>query len=162
MFPVLHLCSSQTGFFLQPNGFHNAAMAIEDAETLGNLFSRINHTDQISRIFAAYEEIRQPRCIRTHDMECRRRAVYTVHGPAQKARDVLIRQATAKSLSEWDDEDEKVLKEGWGEELDILCHDASEKVDDWWTKWGALLERESASGIPFSRKLEVSISKLAD
>jgi salicylate hydroxylase len=71
-------------------------MAIEDAETLGGLFSRLQHRSQISRMLAAYEEIRQPRSNYAQDWELRRRAMVTAPpGKQQEKRDAGLRRMMA-------------------------------------------------------------------
>jgi salicylate hydroxylase len=30
----------------------------------------------------------------------------------------------------------------WGDEMEMFSYFATEKVDDWWTKWGSLLARD--------------------
>lgn len=140
----------------QPNGSHNAALAIEDAVTLGNLFSRLRHVNQIPLILSAYEEIRQPRCADTQESERRKRDFICMpHGPEQRARDAGLREAMEKALLDWDDADEEFLREAWGEYIERFALDANEMADDWWTKWGTFLDRGLS---PHGSRLKVSIS----
>lgn len=119
-------------------------MAIEDAATLGRLFSRIQHRDQIPRIMAAYEELRQPRCAATIEYEWRKRVFFTLpRGEAQMARDTGLREAMKRESDDWDEIDEDYLQWKYERELELFAHDALEIVDDWWTKWGALVNRSS-------------------
>jgi len=129
---------------LLPSGMHNAALGIEDAQTLGSLFSGVRHRDQVPRLLAAYEELRQSHCIATQDWERRKRNMLTLPvGEAQQQRDLKLRKAMA--YPEWEHMNEKSFKAIWGDEIDLFVYDASEKVEDWWTKWGPLLTRASMS-----------------
>lgn len=78
-------------------------------------------------------------------------------GKAQAQRDIRLRNAMA--YSEWDHMDEKTFKATWGDEMDLFLYDASEKVEDWWTKWGPLLVRGSPNRQSMAPSLQVSISK---
>ncbi|KAJ8518627.1 hypothetical protein ONZ45_g4307 [Pleurotus djamor] len=131
-----------------PDVAHNASMAIEDAATFGHLFSRLQHEDQIPRLMAAYEELRQPRCASTAEHEVLKRAFFKLPpGEAQRARDAGMREALAKESNGWDDIDEEYLNFKYERELDLFAYDPYEVVDDWWTKWGALLDRSSGGGV---------------
>jgi salicylate hydroxylase len=78
-------------------------------------------------------------------------------GEDQERRDKKLRGAM--SCGEWDHMDEKTFKEMWGDELDLFAYDASEKVEDWWTKWGPLLVREGPNRRSMVPNVQVSISK---
>lgn len=89
---------------LQPSGQHNAALALEDAETLGALFSRIQHRTQVSRMLAAHEEIRQPRGSYAQAWEVRKRTLLTAPaGQEQKRRDAGLRRMMAYEDSHIDE-----------------------------------------------------------
>lgn len=77
-------------------------------------------------------------------------------GADQEARDRALWKAVELG---WDLMDEDSFKELWGDEVELFMYDAVEKVEDWWTKWGSLLERGSPSGVVQARSLEVSISR---
>ncbi|KAJ7054122.1 hypothetical protein C8F01DRAFT_1163981 [Mycena amicta] len=143
---------------LVPAGQHNAGVSIEDAETLGALFSRIQHRSQISRMLAAYEEIRQPRCNYAQDWELRKRTMMSAPlGPEQKARDAGIRRMMM--YNDWEHIDEKRFMEMWGDEMEMFSHFATDRVDDWWTKWGSLLARDTGKpDVPVTPTVEVSVS----
>jgi len=141
---------------IMPCGQHNTALAIEDAEVLGNLFSRIQHVDEVPRMLAAYEDIRQTRCNSAEEWEIRKRAMLTLpSGPMQRARDKRLRKSMA--CADWERLDERTFWELWGDELAFFTYDAMETVQDWWTKWGAVLTRETG-GVPTTPILEVSVS----
>nr|GAT57011.1 predicted protein [Mycena chlorophos] len=143
---------------LVPAGQHNAGITIEDAETLGALFSRIQHRDQISRLLAAYEEIRQPRCNYAQDWELRKRIMMSApSGPEQKARDAGIRRMML--YNDWTHIDETRFREMWGDEMEMFSYFSTEVVADWWTKWGSLLARNTdKEEMPTRPSLEVSVS----
>ncbi|KAJ7220572.1 hypothetical protein GGX14DRAFT_354471 [Mycena pura] len=143
---------------LVPAGQHNAGLMIEDAETLGSLFSRLQHRSQISRVLAAYEELRQPRCNYAQDWELRKRHMMSApDGPEQKARDAGIRRMMA--YDDWAHIDEKRFYEMWGDEMEMFSYFATDKVDDWWTKWGSLLARDTGRPeVPVTPTVEVSVS----
>ncbi|KAJ6611200.1 hypothetical protein B0H10DRAFT_1810063 [Mycena sp. CBHHK59/15] len=143
---------------LVPAGQHNAGLTIEDAETLGALFSRLQHRSQIPRMLAAYEEIRQPRCSYAQDWELRKRAMMSAPaGAKQKARDAGLRRMMA--YNDWTHISEKRFREMWGDEMEMFSYFATEQVEDWWTKWGSLLARDSGGGnVPMTPTVEVSVS----
>ncbi|KAJ8518625.1 hypothetical protein ONZ45_g4305 [Pleurotus djamor] len=127
-----------------PNAAHNAAMSIEDAATLGHLFSRIQHRDQIPRLMSAFEELRQPRCVSTTQHEIDKRDVFSLPpGEEQHARDTGLREAMAKEKNNWDEIDDDYFKWKYERELELFPYDPYEVVDDWWAKWGMLLDRSS-------------------
>ncbi|RDB26714.1 3-hydroxybenzoate 6-hydroxylase 1 [Hypsizygus marmoreus] len=142
---------------LLPSGQHNTALGIEDAQTLGSLFSGIQQRDQVPQLLTAYEELRQARCVSTQDWERRKRNMLTLpEGEEQERRDVRLRKAMA--YGEWDHMDEKTFKATWGDEMDLFVYDATEKAEDWWTKWGPLL-RGNPNRQSMGPSLQVSISK---
>ncbi|KAK7052232.1 FAD-binding-3 domain-containing protein [Favolaschia claudopus] len=145
---------------LVPAGQHNTGVTIEDAETLGALFARIQHRAQIPRMLAAYEELRQPRCAYAQDWELRKRTMLTLpHGLEQKERDAKLRRVMA--YGDWAHMDEHRFKQMWGDEMEMFSYFSTEKVEDWWTKWGSLLAGSSEKdGVktPVSPSVEVSIS----
>lgn len=155
-------------------------MSIEDAATLGNLFSRIQRKDQLSRILAAYEEIRQPRCTATQICERTKNAYLSCPaGPEQRRRNNALRttlrarnrsstsgnsSASNRRMTEIE-QCLRVTKELWEHELVVFSHDANEAVEDWWTKWGSLLEGQSDEDsdvpVPIARSLSISVSATA-
>lgn len=79
-------------------------------------------------------------------------------GEEQEERDRFIRRSHA--YTEWESMNEQALREIWGNEIELYGYDASEIVEDWWTKWGPLLVRASPNGQPVSPSLQVSVSKV--
>jgi salicylate hydroxylase len=146
-------------FACQPSGQHNTALGIEDAQTLGSLFAGVQHRDQVPRLLAAYEELRQSHCNASKDWERRKRHMLTLPvGERQEERDRLMRKSYA--YTEWENMDEQAARAIWGAELELFAYDASEIVEDWWTKWGPLLFRASPNGQSVSPSLQVSVSKV--
>uniref|UniRef100_A0A0W0FSV0 FAD-binding domain-containing protein n=1 Tax=Moniliophthora roreri TaxID=221103 RepID=A0A0W0FSV0_MONRR len=126
---------------LVPGGVQPTAMCLEDAEILGSLLSRIQAKEDLPRLLSAYEELRLPRCREADRYENRNRLMFTLpKGPEQKLRDAKLRWGTAG----WDKMSEQSFWDIWGEELKFYPFDASEKADDWWTKWGALVSRQNS------------------
>ncbi|KAE9392388.1 FAD/NAD(P)-binding domain-containing protein [Gymnopus androsaceus JB14] len=75
-----------------PYRAQGAAMAIEDAEVLGKLFSHITHPKQIPSLLKAYESIRFERTTNTQRLEAEFRELYHLRdGPEQEARDARLR-----------------------------------------------------------------------
>ena len=68
-------------------------------------------------------------------------------GPAADARNAGMRALLSQAQLDWDESDEEYLRETYGDLVEQYAYDANEAVDDWWTKWGPLLERYSADGI---------------
>ncbi|ESK91893.1 FAD/NAD(P)-binding domain-containing protein [Moniliophthora roreri MCA 2997] len=145
---------------LVPGGVQPTAMCLEDAEILGSLLSRIQAKEDLPRLLSAYEELRLPRCREADRYENRNRLMFTLpKGPEQKLRDAKLRWGTAG----WDKMSEQSFWDIWGEELKFYPFDASEKADDWWTKWGALVSRQNSRNganffTPPTPTVEVSIS----
>ncbi|KAF8802027.1 FAD/NAD(P)-binding domain-containing protein [Phlegmacium glaucopus] len=121
-------------------GTHDTALVIEDAETLGSLFSRIQCREQIKQLLTAYEEIRYARC---KQMDQSNRPIQELMkcpvGPEQEARDALLHQTLA--YGDWDHMDEATFQSVWGTQLSMLVYDANEAVDDWWVQWGSFIAR---------------------
>ncbi|KAJ7176717.1 hypothetical protein C8R46DRAFT_1213302 [Mycena filopes] len=131
---------------LVPAGQHNAGLTMEDADTLGALFSRIQHRSQLSRMLVGFEEIRQPRCHYAQNWELRKRIMMSApEGPQ------------AEEAGRGDSEDGS-----WGDEMEMFSHSSTEAVEDWWTKWGSLLARDTdtgkVEGLPMTPTVEVNVS----
>ncbi|KAF9529595.1 hypothetical protein CPB83DRAFT_852380 [Crepidotus variabilis] len=125
-----------------PSGYHLTAMGIEDAQTLGRLFSRIQRKDQIGQIATAYDEIRQPRAEFIHHYEKQYQTVLRVpKGPVQVVRDTCLQKLS--EFAPGNAADEEMILQMWGGELQIITHDATEKVDDWWSQYGTFIWRAS-------------------
>ncbi|KAJ3716990.1 FAD/NAD(P)-binding domain-containing protein [Lentinula raphanica] len=77
-----------------PYRAQGAAMAIEDAAVLGNLFSRISDSSQIPLLLNAYQQLRHARATATQEASARNRSVYHLpDGADQELRDAAMRSA---------------------------------------------------------------------
>ncbi|KII92425.1 hypothetical protein PLICRDRAFT_134009 [Plicaturopsis crispa FD-325 SS-3] len=148
---------------IMPSSTHNAAMGVEDAATLGALFSRLSNEQQIPMLLSAYEEIREPRCSETQQSEHQNREFLCIpNGPEQQARDDGLRETIKHSSLDWDDADEEFLKATYESYIVIFAYDAGEMADDWWTKWGNMLDRGTTVNQSFGasafQNMQVSVS----
>jgi len=139
---------------LLPGGHLSTALSIEDAQTLGCLFSRLQHRDQVPRLLTAYDEIRQPRCAASNEYEYQHNLLLRAPiGPLQELRDRALEKTLVTRKGQHIDED--LFRDAWGTELILFAHDATDKVDDWWGQWGYMI----AKGHKVSAGIQVSISK---
>ncbi|KAH9474457.1 hypothetical protein JR316_0012916 [Psilocybe cubensis] len=121
---------------------HHLGLSFEDAETLRCLFSRIRHPDQISNFLAAFEEIRLPRNAYLVEFDRQFHLNMKVdNGPQRDQLHAVLSQGMAHG--DWDHMDEGSFRAVWGEELNTYTYDASEQVDDWFTKWGTMMSKNS-------------------
>ncbi|KAJ6583783.1 hypothetical protein B0H10DRAFT_875651 [Mycena sp. CBHHK59/15] len=118
-------------------------MAIEDAVTLGTLFSHLTHRRHVPLLLNAYEEIRHPRTSATQTSEYQSLSQISLpSGAHQEARDEALRLTLSKTFEDFENcEDSDMLVEAWEQYLVLFSHDASEEADSWWSKWGAMMER---------------------
>jgi len=116
-------------------------MIFEDAETLRCLFSRIRSKTQISHFLTAYEEIRLPRVTFAMAYDYGFHAMMKLpDGPAQDQRNASLSESMVHG--DWDHMDETLFRSVWGTELELYTHDAADKVEDWWTQWGAMITKK--------------------
>ncbi|KAF9529596.1 hypothetical protein CPB83DRAFT_893400 [Crepidotus variabilis] len=119
-----------------PGSYHYPALAFEDAQTLGSLFSKIQKKDQISKFLASYEEIRQPRLKFVYESEMAYRIRLTSPDETiRRHRNELLRRLSEYNMNS-SSADEEVLMEGWGTDFEIMSYDTNEQVTDWWRKYG--------------------------
>ncbi|KAJ7184628.1 hypothetical protein C8R46DRAFT_1208812 [Mycena filopes] len=125
------------------HGSHNSSMAIEDAETLGRLFSRITNANQIPQLLNAYQEIRHPRTSTTQDSEYQSLVqICLPFGPDQEARDAVLQKTLVTAsvdLQKYAEEAPMVIQM-WEKYLVLFNHSASDAVDNWWSMWGRRVE----------------------
>ncbi|KAH9474459.1 FAD-dependent monooxygenase OpS4 [Psilocybe cubensis] len=122
-----------------PGGNQHIALAIEEAETLRCIFTRIQHRSQIPELLVAYEEIRLPRTSHIIKYERGMHLMMKIpNGPQQEERDAKLKQVMA---GDWDHMDEELFRAIFGEEFQQYSHDATEEVEDWWTKWGPVISK---------------------
>lgn len=126
----------EAGHPMLPNGAHNAAMAIEDACTLGSLFTGVEHPDQIPRLLTAYEELRQPRWSSVQAADITRRNLLMLpRGPQQERRDGALKSSVLNVSCLSEDEDFGELQQIWRDCLDVYAFDPVDAVSDWKSKW---------------------------
>ncbi|KXN82934.1 Anaphase spindle elongation protein 1 [Leucoagaricus sp. SymC.cos] len=114
---------------------HNVALGLEDAEALGYLFSRIQSRLLISRFLTAFEEIRIPRIAHGVQVDASlRNSMAAPEGSMREQFDELFAKSAEKNITDESDEAPLILCSGT---LDLWLYDASEKVEDWWSKWGS-------------------------
>ncbi|KZT20978.1 FAD/NAD(P)-binding domain-containing protein [Neolentinus lepideus HHB14362 ss-1] len=131
---------------MPPDRDLNASTAVEDAMTLGSMFSRLTSRNQIGGLMSAFEDIRQPRSVSVVKSEHHRLDFLSLpDGPEQQARDDGLRAALSLAQLDWDNADEDYLRETWDDYIAMFNYDAREVVDDWWTKWGPVMRRASVS-----------------
>ncbi|EPQ54316.1 FAD/NAD P-binding domain-containing protein [Gloeophyllum trabeum ATCC 11539] len=132
---------------LPPNSTQNVALALEDATTLGNLLWRLRSQTQLSMFLGIFDELRLPRSAEVFRSEHEKHEFLSLpYGPLQKMRDEGLRIAMQKELLDWDEADEEYLRSNWEEYIRMFDYDASEAVDDWWSKWGSLMDAHSSNG----------------
>lgn len=127
--------------YIQPGSGHASALAIGDAAVLGTLFSHIHHRDQIPRLLAAFQELRQGRCESVGKWELGIIATSSLPpGPQRDARDAQLKNDT-RSTSSGDGEQETFLEKEWEEFWRVFEYDPYEAADEWWVEWGVLPDR---------------------
>ncbi|KAJ7612021.1 hypothetical protein DFH06DRAFT_1274689 [Mycena polygramma] len=134
-----------------PYRAQGAAMALEDAAVLGNMFSRISDTDQIAPFLEAYEELRIGRCNSTQEDSLANRTIFHLpDGPAQMSRDVSMRQAMVETLQEGGDASNgrRGNPNMWADReknVNQFSYDADEAVDRWWSGIDSITSRRMSS-----------------
>ncbi|KAJ7098787.1 hypothetical protein B0H15DRAFT_772087 [Mycena belliarum] len=121
------------------HGSHNSSMAVEDAVTLGRLFSRLSSRKQIPLLLNAYREIRHPRTSSTQDSEYNWFEQFTLPpGPLQDARDAGFNATLSPEFEDFANcEASEVIVSIWEQYIILFNHDADEEVDNWWSMWGS-------------------------
>ncbi|KAJ7098793.1 hypothetical protein B0H15DRAFT_772207 [Mycena belliarum] len=124
------------------HGSHNASMAIEDAITLGRLFSRLSDRKQIPLLLDAYREIRHPRTRATQESEYQSLVnISEPSGPLRDVRDGGLKATLSKEFEDFHNcEASALLVQSWEQYLVLFSHDANEEVDNWWSMWGSVVE----------------------
>ncbi|KAF8213892.1 hypothetical protein K438DRAFT_1927146 [Mycena galopus ATCC 62051] len=115
------------------HGSHNSAMAIEDAATLGRLFSRLSNRDQIPRLLDTYQSLRTPRLRAIHDSEYQAftQTCY-LPDPLQEGRDSILRATLSDSHGAVEAE---MLESIWEEYVQLFSYNAEEQVENQWAQW---------------------------
>jgi salicylate hydroxylase len=130
-----------------PYRAQGAAMAIEDAAVLGNMFSRFSDKRQIEPMLRAYEKLRHKRASATQAASrMNQETFHYADGPEQAARDAAIREAWEMDLAIERGErapptDEETLDNPnqWADRAKArrqFAYDADQVVDEWWAAGG--------------------------
>jgi salicylate hydroxylase len=115
---------------------------IEDAVTLGRLFSRLSNRKQIPLLLNAYYEIRHPRTSATQESEYQSLVQISLPpGPYQEGRDAALKSTLNPAFEEFENcEESAMLVQTWEQYIILFSHDASEEVDSWWSMWGSVVD----------------------
>jgi len=122
---------------MMPAQQHNAALGLEDAGVLGCLFSDVQSRLNIPRLLMAYDEIRGPRITYGVKVDLSLRdSVMLPKGPLRDHFGEFLRKSAEEQAPV--QMDDNYLSLLWNDTLKMWLYDASEQVEDWWTKWGGL------------------------
>ncbi|KAL4247676.1 FAD/NAD(P)-binding domain superfamily protein [Abortiporus biennis] len=128
-----------------PYRAQGAAMAIEDAAVIGNLFSHLSHRDQIAPLLHAYQDLRYERTANTQASSTLNQKIFHLpDGPEQEARDYdmkIAMEAELKAIrgeadsgfeaegsaNQWADKRKSAVQFGY---------DADEEAEKWWRDVG--------------------------
>lgn len=117
-------------------------MGIEDAATLGSLFSRLRTRDQIATLLEAYQELRKARFEYVAQSEKEKLEFITMPpGPQRDSRDQYMRAARASGQLDWENSPEQYLREQWEQFKELFGFNAYDDADTWWVEWGVLHDR---------------------
>ncbi|KAH8105299.1 FAD/NAD-P-binding domain-containing protein [Cristinia sonorae] len=127
-----------------PYRAQGAAMAIEDAAVLGNLFSHLSHPSQILPLLKAYQDLRLPRASATQAQSRLNQKIFHLpDGPEQEARDADMRKAMEMELRLLRGEQAEDVTLGnpnqWGDKTKSEIqygYDADKAAEDWWEETG--------------------------
>ncbi|KAJ7930106.1 hypothetical protein B0H13DRAFT_1703069 [Mycena leptocephala] len=125
------------------HGSHNSSMAVEDAVTLGTLFSHLSNRKQIPIFTETYEELRQRRTNEARISEYQALVQISLpHGELQEGRDEALKLTLSPAFDDFENcEFSDLLVHAWEQYLVLFSHDAGEAVDNWWSKWGFTVEK---------------------
>ncbi|KLO08870.1 FAD/NAD(P)-binding domain-containing protein [Schizopora paradoxa] len=130
----------EAAYILNPGSDHAPALAIGDAAVLGTLFSHIHHREQIPRLLAAFQELRQDRCENVGKWELGFiKSSSLPPGPERDARDAELNHAIRATAQ--GEEQETYLEKEWGEFWRVFQYDPYEAADEWWVEWGVIPDR---------------------
>lgn len=111
----------------------DAALALEDAQVLGNFLSRLQAYDQLPYLLDAYQEVRQLRCemIVENERIFRAGMIGATFGPP-------VNHVRKEELAR---EMEEGLTKGatWLNGQSVFEYDAHAEAEAWWQRWGAVL-----------------------
>ncbi|KAG6856070.1 hypothetical protein H0H87_007726 [Tephrocybe sp. NHM501043] len=121
-----------------PYRAQGAAMAVEDAAVIGNLFSRVTNRKQIPSLLRAYQQLRHPRTSATQIASRMNQGVFHfADGPAQETRDASMRaamEAEVQRLQGASPESHEDNANVWADRAKIMAqygYDADAEVEKW-------------------------------
>ncbi|THH08951.1 hypothetical protein EW145_g2358 [Phellinidium pouzarii] len=134
---------------LNPGTTHGSSLAMEDAAVLGSLFSRLRSRDKgdIMRLLAAYQEIREDRCVEVNKSEFGKCAISTIApgDPMYEVRNAGFAASREVKALDWENLGDPYLQNVWEEFKGSFGYEAYDAADDWWVDWGILTERLAAA-----------------
>ena len=117
-------------------------MGMEDAATLGSLFSRVRTREQIGKLLSAYQELRKVRFEYVAQSEKEKLEFITMPpGPQRDSRDQYMRAARESGQLDWENSPEQYLREQWEQFKELFGFNAYDDADTWWVEWGVLHDR---------------------
>ncbi|KAF7301975.1 FAD-binding-3 domain-containing protein [Mycena indigotica] len=125
------------------HGSHNTSMGIEDAVTLGALFSHLQNRKEIAVFLETYEELRQNRVQAAGESEYQSLLMICLPpGPERDGRDETLKLTKDREFEDFDncDPESDVLVQTWEQYLMLFNYDAKEAVDDWWSMWSFTMQ----------------------
>ncbi|KAJ7068598.1 hypothetical protein C8F01DRAFT_1118683 [Mycena amicta] len=130
------------------HGSHNTSMGIEDAVTLGTLFSHLDSHKRIGILLETYEELRQTRVQATRDSEYHALLMICLPpGVDRDGRDETLKLTKDREFADFDDCEEDpesdALVQIWEQYLVLFNYDAKEAVDNWWSMWAFTFDTET-------------------
>ncbi|KAF8581960.1 FAD/NAD(P)-binding domain-containing protein [Ramaria rubella] len=119
-----------------PYRAQGAAMAIEDAAFIGNIFSRLSHPAQIAPMLNAYQDLRFPRAAATQLSSRLNQKIFHLNdGPEQEERDASMRSA----MLDPDQGSFEGNQNQWADQRkndEQFRYDADKEAERWWTESG--------------------------
>ena len=134
---------------------HQSSDCLESACILGVLLSHLRSMEQLPSLLYAYQDLREKRSPRLHELEMGLRAYCGMTGDAREARDENMRAIAAAAQARHDrglrpgegaEEDTGPLAQQFAEVAELWGYDAHEAAEEWWLRWGLLRERSECVG----------------
>ncbi|KAF8510993.1 FAD/NAD(P)-binding domain-containing protein [Hysterangium stoloniferum] len=135
-------------------GLQKAAMAIEDAAVLGNLFSRLKRRDNIVFILQAYQELRQSRCAYVQGREDNAHVTFPLREGTDEDLDGRDEELREKYLSK--DITPEKFQELWEKSAEIFRYEVELEAEGWWRDFGPLMSPQDDRRVSVLRDIGVS------
>ncbi|KAF8213920.1 hypothetical protein K438DRAFT_1750030 [Mycena galopus ATCC 62051] len=125
---------------------------IEDAATLGRLFSRISTRSQIPMLLNAYQDIRHPRTKATQESEYQALSQISIpFGPVTEGRDAALKASLTMGFEDLQNLNaagsDNMLVQIWEQYLTLFSYNATEEVDNWWSMWGYVVNEVAVNAL---------------